>query len=885
MRRLNEAGVFGMSMAMVLFFLFMVMGTTKLFAAPSIDPGLGEAPAGAWSDITTEIIDFPQIMAITDIVTVTNNDVDDKCPSLNNGYAFWYRKDDGIIRWQTSQAVSTASKVVDTSLCGALSSYDDKVAFGFGTVRYWNGTSLDTVSTNTLGGVSLYGDTIAYPLADGSDFEIMLKKGSWEQQITNDGVWNIGPSLFNDKVAWVGDAIGPNPDIWYWDGHTARKISNNPGDDSQPCLYDGAIAWSGYDGNDYEIYYWNGTTITQITNDSESIDDRWPSLYDGKIAWERKTSDGWEIFYWDGTSIKQVTDNTKDDRYPSLYNGAILWTHYDGHDWEIQYSEVDVPQAPTVSALAASAVTQTTANINGSVNPNGQDTTYHFEWGTSTSYDHVTPDKSLSGSSSVDVYEGLTNLDPGTTYHFRLVAVNPSGTSNSADQTFTTVPVSVALPVLSTGDAANVTDTSARLTGTVNPSGADTTYRFEYGTNSTSYGSNTGWVNVGNGSTDVPVAMDISGLTPDTTYHYRLVAMNSAGTTDGDDRTFTTLSPAIVPPVVVSAGVESVGTDSVRFIGTVNPSGLSTEYRFEYGTNSTYGSSTEWQSAGNGSVNLPVTADVSGLASGTSYHYRLAARNSAGTTYSDDQTFSTEIPEYPMEDTARRFSGWWYDSAQPGTGVAMEIKGSNIFLAWFVYDEAGRTTWYASGGGLANDTVYSGELYMWTGWPWGETYSKPQASSVGTVTVIFNKDGNDTVTFTASVNGTSATHTLTSFMKDFAPGDKDSRNLTGWWWDPSYDGMGFFLDARGGQMAMVWYNYREDNSPRWWTSNGDFADGAVTYEDELDGWQGGQCPGCNYQQPSPINGEGGGITIHFTDGAHATMTVGSTTLNLQRFDF
>jgi hypothetical protein len=264
----------------------------------------------------------------------------------------------------------------------------------------------------------------------------------------------------------------------------------------------------------------------------------------------------------------------------------------------------------------------------------------------------------------------------------------------------------------------------------------------------------------------------------------------------------------------------------------------------------------------------------------------LVAKNAAGTVNGDDATFTTQELTDPMADTRERFTGWWYDSTQPGTGLAVAIQENNkVFLAWFVYDDQGRTTWYASGGSMANDNTYVGQLMKWTGWAWGtEPYSMPASEVVGSVTVIFNKGANDSISFTAAVGGTVVTNNYTSFMKDFAPGAKDSRNITGWWYDPNYNGMGFYLDARGGKMAMVWYNYRGDHSPRWWTSTAAFPDGSATYTGALDGWMNGQCVGCPFTSPPTIiPGEGGNITINFTDADHATLTVGSTTVNLQRF--
>ena len=95
-------------------------------------------------------------------------------------------------------------------------------------------------------------------------------------------------------------------------------------------------------------------------------------------------------------------------------------------------------------------------------------------------------------------------------------------------------------PKVITGSASSVTLNSATLNGTVNPNGEATTYYFEYGTD-TNYGSTTSSVSAGSGTSAVSVNDSISGLSSDTTYHYRLVATNSEGTSYGDDKTFSTV--------------------------------------------------------------------------------------------------------------------------------------------------------------------------------------------------------------------------------------------------------------------------------------------------------------------------------------------------------
>jgi hypothetical protein len=97
-----------------------------------------------------------------------------------------------------------------------------------------------------------------------------------------------------------------------------------------------------------------------------------------------------------------------------------------------------------------------------------------------------------------------------------------------------------AAPGVTNGPAANKGQTSATLTGKVDPNGSQTTYFFEYGTTKL-YGSRTPDASAGSGNNNVAVAANIGGLAPATTYHYRLVAFHSANVVSrSGDRTFKT---------------------------------------------------------------------------------------------------------------------------------------------------------------------------------------------------------------------------------------------------------------------------------------------------------------------------------------------------------
>ena len=201
------------------------------------------------------------------------------------------------------------------------------------------------------------------------------------------------------------------------------------------------------------------------------------------------------------------------------------------------------PTPTVVTTYSATSVGQTTATLNGVVNPNGISTTVQFAYGTTTSYkDTATAAQSpVTGSSNVNVSTNITGLTPNTLYHFKCLATNSNGVKSGADSTFTTLNINVQPPpTVSTLSAASVSSTSSTLNGTVNANGSSSTVQFDYGT-STSYGTIvTASQSPVTGSSNVNVSANISNLTSYTLYHFRVQATNSGGTSSGSDMTFTT---------------------------------------------------------------------------------------------------------------------------------------------------------------------------------------------------------------------------------------------------------------------------------------------------------------------------------------------------------
>ncbi len=239
-----------------------------------------------------------------------------------------------------------------------------------------------------------------------------------------------------------------------------------------------------------------------------------------------------------------------------------------------------------------------------------------------------------------------------------------------------------AAPSATTGPTTAVGSTSATVTGSVAPGGQATTWDVEYGT-STSYGSKTASKSAGSGTAAVDVSAALTGLKAGTTYHYRVVATNGAGTSRGTDAVFTTT----VPPDVTTGTASGVTASAATLNGTVDPNSRDTTFYFEYGTSASYGTKTPAKSAGSATTARAESAAVSGLQTGRVYHFRIVASSDAGTTTGKDATFTTSSAPAVVT-----------DDASSVTPTSATLRGSLTpnglsTTRWFEY---GTTTAYGS---------------------------------------------------------------------------------------------------------------------------------------------------------------------------------------------
>jgi hypothetical protein len=215
--------------------------------------------------------------------------------------------------------------------------------------------------------------------------------------------------------------------------------------------------------------------------------------------------------------------------------------------------------SPTVTTGGANDVTDTSAVLQATIGPNGSTTTYYFQYGPTSALGTMSGSASAGGgTATVTVQATVSGLIPGTTYYYRVYAGNSLGAATGATKAFKTGGTPP--PSATTGGVANLSTSTATLTGLVYPQGQPTTYYFRYGL-TTAYGLQTGPDSVAAGTAPVTVSITVPGLLPGATFHYQLVAQHSGGAASaGADMSFETFpSPAPLPTLTVSATPRNVG--------------------------------------------------------------------------------------------------------------------------------------------------------------------------------------------------------------------------------------------------------------------------------------------------------------------------------------
>ncbi len=285
-------------------------------------------------------------------------------------------------------------------------------------------------------------------------------------------------------------------------------------------------------------------------------------------------------------------------------------------------------------------------------NPNGSTTTVSAEYGLTSELGQTVAASSTIGPSGSYGYTSvnLSGLTPGTRYFFRLIALNASGTYTGYVSSFVTNGATAPLPpgIVNKGILYRASDSATVDTGIYTGATA-TVVVVEYGPTS-ALGSATEALHVDQSNFEAPVKIALGGLTPATSYYYRVAATNGAGTTTGATLSFTTLEapPPSNEPVVIPGVVTGITSNGALINATVNPNGASTLVKVEYGTTSALGLQATANVA-SGTSPVAVTVPLTGLTPYTTWYYRIGASSTGGAVSGVISSFKTAgVPAVPQ---------------------------------------------------------------------------------------------------------------------------------------------------------------------------------------------------------------------------------------------
>ncbi len=299
-----------------------------------------------------------------------------------------------------------------------------------------------------------------------------------------------------------------------------------------------------------------------------------------------------------------------------------------------------------------------------------------------------------SGEVYLDSRESIEAFDPtGTPIenfgsgHLTLSAAMAVDASNgnvyATDRTQDNVSLFEAFqqPTVTIGPLSGQSPRAVTLNGTVDPEGKPVnSCVFEYGTTS-AYGQSVPCspASLGTGSASVPVSAQLTGLVPETVYHYRLSAENGAGKSSTEDIVLHT------GPIFGGESVSEVASTSATLEDAIDPNGADTHYYIQYGPTTAYGSYAPVPAPGvdlgNGAGTQSLSVHIQNLQAGTLYHYSFVAVQDGEIFEEADQTFTTQPPTTSYGLTDGR--SWELVSPPNKKGAVLELteRGGQVQAA------------------------------------------------------------------------------------------------------------------------------------------------------------------------------------------------------------
>jgi uncharacterized protein (TIGR01370 family) len=229
-------------------------------------------------------------------------------------------------------------------------------------------------------------------------------------------------------------------------------------------------------------------------------------------------------------------------------------------------------------------------------------------------------------------------------------------------------------------------------------------------------------------------------------------------------------------------------------------------------------------------------------------------------------------------------TGYWWNPAEAGRGYFLESNGNDVFMAAFLYDPSGRSSWYGAGPAPMTGSTFSAPLSAYSG---GQTltgsYQPPTlGASPGNISITFSDATDGTLTwpggtipltrFSFAANGLSSPPTAT-------------QPQTGWWWNPAEAGRGYSVEVQNDTAFVAAYMYDGSGNPVWYASGPATLTTGNTYQGTWTSYTGGQTLTGTYQPPTGTS-DAGSLTIQFSSPTAGTLTLpNGNQIPIQRFGF
>jgi hypothetical protein len=229
-------------------------------------------------------------------------------------------------------------------------------------------------------------------------------------------------------------------------------------------------------------------------------------------------------------------------------------------------------------------------------------------------------------------------------------------------------------------------------------------------------------------------------------------------------------------------------------------------------------------------------------------------------------------------------TGWWWNPNENGRGFSIETQGSHLFMAGYLYDTTGRSTWVVSGGLTSLDgSLYNGVLQTFSnGQTLTGTFQAPAPpATVGQLTLAFSDARNGTLSWpggTIAIRRFDIAAPSTAPPPAFAP-------ESGWWWSTAEGGRGYFMEFSGTSAFIAGYMYDTGGNPLWYLAEGTMPT-SQAFQGRWTQYANGQTLSGAYKLPGLSNANVGSVAIQFQDSSHAMLTFpGGRTVAITRFAF